>query len=165
MPNYRRARDANTWFFTVVTQGRIPILTQPNVRRILQTMLAEVRRNYPFHIQAWALLPDHIHTIWRLPDGDSRYSLRWGWFKKEVTKQVDMGKSIWQPRFWEHQIRDDNDYAAHCDYIHYNPVKHGLVLAPGDWPWSTFHRFVREGIYPSSWGSTAVVIPDRVGRE
>ncbi|MGH7962242.1 MAG: transposase, partial [Candidatus Binatia bacterium] len=83
----------------------------------------------------------------------------------EVTKRLRRGGSIWQPRFWEHQIRDDRDYAAHCDYTHYNPVKHRLVRSPCDWPWSTFQRFVRVGIYTPSWGSEEVVLPDGVGHE
>jgi putative transposase len=165
MPNYRRAHDGNTWFFTIVTQDRIPVLTQPEVRRILREVLSELRQVHPFRIQAWVLLPDHIHCIWRLPDQDSRYSMRLGWLKKEVTKRLHRAKSLWQPRFWEHQIRDDRDYAVHCDYIHYNPVKHRLVRTPHDWPWSTFHSFVRAGIYTPSWGSSEVVIPDEVGHE
>jgi putative transposase len=165
MPNYRRARDGNTWFFTVVTQGRVPILTQPAVRLTLKEVLTELQRNSPFRVQAWVLLPDHIHCIWHLPENDSRYSMRWGWFKKEVTKRLHRGGSIWQARFWEHQVRNDRDYAAHCDYIHYNPVKHGLVLTPRDWPWSTFHRFMQMGIYAPSWGSEEVLLPDGVGHE
>ena len=165
MPNYRRVRDGNTWFFTVVAKHRALILTQPAVRHILEEVLVELRRNHPFQIQAWVLLPDHIHCIWRLPENDVQYSMRWGWLKKEVTKRLGKRESIWQPRFWEHQIRDDRDYAAHCDYIHYNPVKHGLVTVPRDWPWSTFHRFMRAGIYSPSWGSEEIPIPDGVGHE
>ncbi|MGH7966360.1 MAG: REP-associated tyrosine transposase, partial [Candidatus Binatia bacterium] len=78
MPNYRRARDGDTWFFTVVTRGRVPVLTQPAVRHILKEVLAELRPDRPFQIEAWVLLPDHIHCIWRLPENDSDYSMRWG---------------------------------------------------------------------------------------
>ena len=165
MPNYRRARDESTWFFTVVSKNREPLLTQTESRRVLKEVLSELRKQWPLQIQAWVLLPDHIHCIWRLPENDSRYSMRWGWLKKEVTKQLQRGGSIWQPRFWEHQIRDDRDFAAHCDYIHYNPAKHGLVSAPLDWPWSTFHKFVQQGIYTQSWGRTEVKIAADVGRE
>ena len=165
MPNYRRAREGDTWFFTVVTRGRVPILTQPTVRHTLKEVLAELRRDRPFQIEAWVLLPDHIHCMWRLPENDSDYSMRWGWFKKEVTKRLHRDGSIWQPRFWEHQIRDDRDYIAYCDYIHYNPGKHGLVRSPCNWPWSTFQWFLRAGIYMPSWGSEEVVLPDGVGHE
>lgn len=91
--------------------------------------------------------------------------MRWGWLKKEVTKRAADGKTIWQPRFWEHQLRDERDFGAHFDYIHYNPVKHGLVACAKSWPWSTFHRFVKRGIYPSDWGCAEIGLPEGVGRE
>jgi putative transposase len=165
MPNYRRARDGNTWFFTVVTKNREPLLTQAESRRVLNEVLHELQTRWPLQIQAWVLLPDHIHCIWRLPQNDSRYSMRWGWVKKEVTKRLQRGESVWQPRFWEHQIRNEPDFAAHCDYIHYNPVKHELVSAPDDWPWSTFHKFVQLGIYTQSWGRAGLTIAEDVGQE
>ena len=126
------------------------------------------------------MLPDHMHCIRRLPQGDMNYSLRWGLIKAEFTKGskvwLDRPKgttsrekhreaTVWQRRFWEHMIRDDRDFSAHCDYIHYNPVKHRIVDAPRDWPYSTFHRYVEKEIYSPDWGATPVEIPIDVGRE
>lgn len=187
MSNYRRAREGNTYFFTVVTYERQPILCLEQSRKILKVVIDEVRSSYPFEIKAWVLIPDHLHAIWELPDGDMNYSMRWGLIKKEFTKKI-IGKiemvgtahptnsrkrhregTIWQRRFWEHQIRGEKDLSAHCDYIHYNPVKHGLVRSPQDWSYSTFHRFVKEGIYSSiDWGgeqSTPVNISEDIGGE
>jgi putative transposase len=110
----------------------------------------------------------HLHTIWSLPEGDRGYPARWGWIKKEFTKgwlvaggaeQVvsaakagDRRRGVWQRRYWEHTIKDERDFEHHFDYLHYNPVKHGLVQRPRDWPYSSFHRYVREGVYPPDWG-------------
>ena len=128
------------------------------------------------------LLPDHLHCIWTLPDGDSDYSTRWRVLKKYVTRnaaaQLNLNTKIslsrqkkqegnlWQRRYWEHLIKDELDYNYHCDYIHYNPVKHGLCQAPVDWQFSSFHRFVSEEIYPSDWGSSLIPdLPDNIGHE
>ena len=108
-----------------------------------------------------------IHTIWTLQPDDADYSRRWGWIKKEFTKgwlrlggaeqavtveqRRERRRGIWQPRFWEHTIRDADDFERHFDYIHYNPVKHGLVRCPHEWPWSSFHRWVHAGVYPDKW--------------
>lgn len=175
MPNYRRANTAGgTYFFTVVTQGRRPFLVEPNARDTLRAVIAEVRRQYPFTIDAWVLLPEHIHCLWTLPDGDADFSRRWGLIKAGFSKAMRESlssdgssspsrkrhreASIWQRRFWEHQIRNHNDFRAHMDYIHFNPVKHGLVKQATDWPYSTFHRYVAQGVYPDSWGSADPVI-------
>jgi putative transposase len=168
MPNYRRSRTAGgTWFFTLVTYRRRPLLTMPQARKILRTVVAEVRHDYPFTIDGWVLLPDHMHCVWTLPVGDDDYSKRWGLITARFTqtaktllhredwmnasKEKHREGSIWQRRFWEHAIRDNADYARHMEYLHYNPVKHGLVQAVGDWPFSTFRRCVREGIYEPDW--------------
>jgi len=168
MSNYRRAREGNTYFFTLVTFQRQPILCLDGSRRLLREAIDAVRKTDPFEPLAWVLLPDHMHCIWRLPDGDFDYSRRWGIIKSAFTrgakgwlqtpKACDSRRkhregTVWQRRFWEHMIRDEPDFAAHCDYIHFNPVKHGLVLAPKDWPYSTFHRAVQQGLYPSDWGA------------
>lgn len=169
MPSYLRPRTAGgTFFFTVVTFERKRILTLESSRQILGQAIKEVQRQYPFYIEAWVLLPDHLHAIWTLPHGDTDYSIRWGLIKARFSKEgkaVFHGQrsanpsrikrretTIWQRRFWEHVIRDDQDFQRHLDYIHYNPVKHGLVARVGDWPYSTFHRYVREGFYPENWG-------------
>jgi REP element-mobilizing transposase RayT len=112
-------------------------------------------------------LPDHLHCVWTLPDGDADFSNRWMKIKRAVSlacreefyrddwmtasKSRHRESTIWQRRFWEHQIRDENDFARHVDYIHHNPVKHGHVQHVSDWPYSTFHRYVREGLYSCDW--------------
>jgi len=169
MPQYRRAiTPGGTFFFTVVTCRRQPILTTLNARNILRRIVIDIKRKYPFEIDAWVLLPDYMHCIWTLPEGDCDYSKRWGLIKSGFTKSAKsffhrgdwMNESkkkhregtIWQRRYWEHEIRDEDDYVRHMDYVHYNPVKHGLVNFVGQWPYSTFHRYVRRGVYSNDWG-------------
>jgi REP-associated tyrosine transposase len=159
MPNYLRAKQTGgTFFFTVVTYERQPILTQANCRGTLRQVIRQVRQKYPFTIDAWVLLPDHMHCIWTLPAGDADFSRRWGLIKALFTRDLNRlcfpseTRIIWQNRFWEHQIRDDLDFEKHVSYIHYNPVKHGLVASVGDWPYSTFHRYVRDGLHEANWG-------------
>ncbi len=169
MSKYRRANiEGATYFFTVVAERRQAILTNDDVREALRTAIIKVRESLPFTIEAWVLLPDHLHCIWTLPEGDADFSTRWRLIKREVTlaiggkyfredfqterrKQKQHG-TIWQHRFWEHLIRDENDFAAHMDYVHFNPVKHGLVKTVNEWPWSSFHRAVKQGNYSSNWG-------------
>jgi putative transposase len=143
-------------------------LTHLEVRQALRESIYKVRQTLPFRIDAWVLLPDHFHTIWTLPDDDARYAARWAVIKSGVTKKcrnlfglgenTNISRSyrhegdIWQRRFWELVIRDDQDFHRHLDYLHWNPVKHGYVKTPMDWPYSTFHRFVAQGLYPSNWG-------------
>lgn len=181
MPNYLRAREGTTWFFTVVTHQRQPLLCLERTRIDLREIIEAIRSLHPFEVEAWVLIPDHLHSIWTLPQGDSNYSTRWGLIKSQFSKRTretfhrealltDSRKrrresTIWQRRFWEHQIRDEKDFKAHCDYIHYNPVKHGLVTAPRDWPYSTFHKFVKEGTYSEDWGSSRISFPKEIGGE
>lgn len=122
----------------------------------------------PFEIEAWVLLPDHLHTIWTLPEDDDNFGSRWAVIKRIVGKrcsslggirrQVSDSRSkrgespFWQRRFWEHCIRNELDFQRHLDYIHWNPVKHGFVKRVIDWPYSTFHRFLKSGVYQSDWG-------------
>lgn len=167
MPEYRRSRvSGGTYFFTLVSGRRRPILTEPQSRLALRSAIEEIRESLPFSISAWVLLPDHLHCIWTLPDGDSDYSKRWGKIKTCYSRRMGaLGinnrheSGLWQRRFWEHRIRDQNDLNNHINYIHINPLKHGIVTAVKDWPYSTFHRYVREGIYPLDWGGD-VIIPD-----
>ena len=110
----------------------------------------------------WVVLPDHLHCVWTLPPGDSDFSKRWKAIKTHFSKhlpstewrskvRIKRGeRGIWQRRFWEHAIRDDY-YAAHIDYIHYNPVKHNWVGRVVEWPYSAFHRFVENGIVTLDW--------------
>jgi putative transposase len=169
LPEFRRLYvPGATYFFTVVTADRAPILTGELGRDCLRRALKEARERWPFRIVAIVLLPDHLHAIWSLPRGDDAFSRRWAWIKRAFSrdylarggrdhavspaKRLGRRRGLWQRRFWEHLIRDDRDLANHCDYIHYNPVKHGLARCPRDWPYSTFSRFVDAGDYPPDWG-------------
>ena len=155
MPNYRRTRVAGgTYFFTLVAHDRRPVLTSENLRAALRAAIQMVRGEHPFHVEAWVMLPDHLHCIWRLPDDDADYSMRWAKIKLLTRHHLGLsaGEKLWQPRYWEHCIRDEDDFARHVDYIHWNPVKHGLVRCAADWPHSTFRRFVAAGVYAEDWG-------------
>jgi putative transposase len=173
MADYRRWRVAGgTYFFTLVAHSRASLFADPVARRILGEKLRECQREWPFEVNAIVLLPDHLHAIWTLPTGDDDYSQRWGWIKKEFTKAwLQIGgveqevtrarkerrdRGVWQPRYWEHTIQDDHDFDRHFDYLHYNPVKHGLVDSPRDWPDSSFHRWVSAGVYDEHWGRTSL---------
>jgi putative transposase len=169
MPNYRRWYvSGGTVFFTVVTYHRQPLFAADDAARLLGRVLRRVRDELPFVTVACVLLPDHFHTIWTLPSGDSDFSTRWKRIKRDFTVDwLDAGnkeypvtaaqhhrgsRGIWQRRFYEHQVRDEDELHTLCDYIHYNPVKHGRASRPSEWQWSTFHRFVAAGHYPSEWG-------------
>jgi putative transposase len=166
---YRRSKTPGaTYFFTVVTFRRRKILCEPENRELLRTAFRMMKSLHPFAIDAFVLLPEHLHCIWTLPPGDTDYSMRWNVIKGHLSRycldkyksppsaaqQRKRAQTVWQPRFWEHQIRDEWDYEKHCDYIHWNPVKHGLVSRVCDWPYSSFHRFVQLGIYPIDWTRT-----------
>ena len=159
MSNYRRIHQpGGCWFFTVVTYQRQPWFKDlPNIQ-VLREALAQVRRKRAFAIDAMVVLPDHLHCVLRLPEGDSDFSGRWREIKKYVTNSLDVRRNhrgegmVWQRRFWEHLIRDEDDWRRHMDYVHYNPVKHGYVNSPAQWRWSSFHRAVQQGMYEASWG-------------
>lgn len=162
------------FFLTLVTFRRAPILTlYDHVDRLRESFAAEMRRR-PFTFWGAVILPDHLHILIELPDGDSDYSTRIECVKSAFkpdpalklappspSRRRRRERSVWQRRFWEHTIRDDRDFEAHMDYIHYNPVKHGLVRCPHAWPYSSFHRWVRAGRYPADWacscGRTPIV--------
>jgi len=169
MPEYRRYLvQGGTYFFTVITYDRLPFLTEELSRAILHDAWQQVNQRFPFRTDAVCLLPDHIHCIWTLPDDDQNYSVRWEEIKrifsmnyrrktgygasKDGTRMQRRENAIWQRRFWEHLIRDEQDMKNHLDYIHSNPVKHGLVQDPIDWPWSSYHRYLRMGFYESGFG-------------
>lgn len=172
MTSYRRAKiNGGTYFFTQVTHQRQPWMCSDAARLLLREAINHVRQKYPFSIDALVLLPDHLHCIWTLPDDDYDFGIRWRLIKTYVTKHgQDLGVgsrinasrqrrqegNLWQRRFWEHAIRDEEDYVSHCDYIHYNPVKHGLCESSASWPYSSFHRFVEAGIYSRDWGMSPV---------
>jgi putative transposase len=171
MPEYRRVYiEGGTYFITMVTYNRQPIFNHKEARTILQLAWERVSKRYPFSTVAICLLPDHLHTVMTLPEGDSNYSMRIREIKRLFTRiylhNVSKGRvrneshqnkqeaAIWQRRFWEHTIRNEEDLHNHIDYIHYNPVKHGLVKGVSDWPWSSFHRYVKMGIYEVDWGTS-----------
>jgi putative transposase len=172
MPNYRRfTLPGATVFFTVVTYQRRRFLAEPLARRCLRRAIDVVRERHPIKVQAIVLLPDHLHTIWVLPPADSDYALRWRRIKEGFTerflaeggvegerspsRRAREERAVWQRRFWEHTIQDDEDFERHVDYIHYNPVKHGLVPCPRDWPFSSFSRWVQQGHYETDWGCSS----------
>jgi putative transposase len=150
MPDYRRVFiKGGTYFFTVVTPGRMPLFKNADTTELLVSCFKKIKLDYPFKINASVILPDHLHAIWTLPENDSDFSLRWRLIKKRFTLKYAHGK-VWLPRFWEHLIPMKKDYERHCDYIHYNPVKHGLVEVPEHWQYSSYHAFVGKGHYSSS---------------
>ena len=176
MPDYRRAAiPGGTYFFTVVAYRRRTILCDPNFRAALRNAVSGVKIELPFEIKAWVLLPDHLHCIWSLPPGDSDFPRRWAMIKRSVSARCQRYHrpelatvaerarhelTLWQRRYWEHWVRDERDYKRCCDYIHYNPVKHGYVSRPRDWPYSTFHRMVKLQVYDLDWGSETDSTPD-----
>jgi putative transposase len=158
MSDYRRLRiPGGQYFFTLVTKDRAPLFKGPAEVEVLRTALRQVMRARPFRLQATVVLPDHLHCIWQLPPGDADFSGRWREVKKAVYRglhrPLPQTGSIWQPRFWEHLLRDADDWRRHMDYIHYNPVKHGLATSPLDWPWSSFRHCVACGWYEPNWGA------------
>ena len=157
MSNYRRSYiPGGGWFFTVNLQNRHSDLLTRHIDH-LRAAIACAKRKRPFQINSWVVLPEHMHCIWTLPEGDSDYSGRWREIKKSFTRALAQSQ-IWQPRFWEHTIRNDEDYRRHIDYVYINPVKHRLVGRVSDWPYSTFHRDVRQGLYPEDWAGDTVEI-------
>ena len=169
MAVYLRKRVlGGTYFFTAVTHQRRRILSSRPARECLREAFKLVRQQWPFEVVAVALLPDHLHTIWSLQEGDADYSLCWQKLKEHFTRAyLQRGgregcrgpsrskhgeRGIWQRRFYEHTCRDDEELKECLDYLHWNPVKHGLVARVMDYPWSSFHRFVRLGEYPTDWG-------------
>lgn len=174
MPDYRRNRvSGGTFFFTVNLLDRRSNLL---VRHIdaLRDAVRRVRTRSPFRVDAWVVLPDHMHCLWSLPEGDTDFPGRWRAIKIAFAKSLPAceprsavmksrgERGIWQRRYWEHTIRDQQDFACHFDYIHFNPIKHGLVEHPADWPYSTFRRCVASGMYPSDWAG-AVDEPAQAG--
>jgi putative transposase len=181
MPEYRRYyQPGGTYFFTLVTAGRKPLLSDSVACDRLREVVRLTQERWPFEVEALVVLPDHLHTIWRLPDGDYEFSKRIGFLKKEFTKgwlttgkgeswvspskRKDRRKGVWQRRFMEHLVRDDADFERHCDYTYYNPVRHGLVGCPHKWRESTFDEAVGKGQYDRDWlctcGARRVKPPD-----
>jgi putative transposase len=167
---YRRSVSAGgTWFFTVNLADRREDYLTRHID-VLRQAVRQTRSRHPFEIIAMVVLPDHLHAIWALPPGDADYPLRWaliksafsrGLPKTECIRDSRLAKrerGIWQRRYWEHQIRDEADLQAHVDYLHFNPVKHGYIRCVADWPFSSFHRYVRQGLLPADWAGAAVML-------
>ncbi len=165
MPSYIRAYvPGGTYFFTVALLERQRHLLTDHIEN-LRMSFRQVKTKRPFKIEAIVIMPDHLHCLWTLPEYDLDYSTRWRLIKTAFAKSIAPGESlsarrqkkhergIWQRRFLEHSIRDQSDFEAHLDYIHYNPVKHGVVKRVADWPYSSFHQFVQAGFYPLEWAA------------
>ncbi|MBK1724912.1 REP-associated tyrosine transposase [Thiocystis violacea] len=159
MSDYRRCFvKGGCYFFTVVSHRRRPLFDTDGRVELLRQAMREVKGARPFEIQAMVVMPDHVHAVWQLPDGDSDFLRRWRDIKHHVSRRIDAAvnlrgeKSVWQRRFWEHLIRDQEDWRRHVDYVHFNPVKHGLVTRAGDWRYRSFLTAVRKGWYGLDWG-------------
>jgi putative transposase len=151
-----------TYFFTVNLRDHRSSLLVTYIHAH-RDAVRDVRGHWPFHIEAWVVSPDHMHCLWTLPAGDSDFPNRWRRIKAGFSKSLpDAGnglranlpegeRGIWQRGYWEHTIRDDRDYAVHLNYIHFNPVKHGLANNPSEWPFSSFRQCVVAGLYPADW--------------
>jgi len=161
---YRRADVmGGTYFFTVNLAERERRLLVDHVD-VLRASVKNVKQRHPFHIDAFVVMPDHLHAVWTLPTGDADFATRWTLIKAGFSRHIVHGelrnpsriakgeRGIWQRRYWEHLIRDEHDYERHVDYVHYNPVKHGYVLRAADWPHSSIHRFIADGMVESDWG-------------
>jgi putative transposase len=182
MGSYRRWYKTGAYiFFTVVSYRRRPWFLESDARRWLGTAIRRTRLERPFQTFAMVLLPDHLHAVWKLPDGDEDYATRWRLIKTRFTRMLLAAEqktpirnpsrrrsgeqAVWQRRYWERILRDENDLKRHVDYIHYNPVKHGLVSRAIDWPFSTFRRFIDRGEYPSNWGNDIDITLNAFGEE
>jgi putative transposase len=165
MPDYRRRYvPGGSWFFTVNLLDRRQRLLVEHIDLLREATRWAMRR-HPFRIEAFVVLPDHLHAIWTLPEGDADFSLRWRLIKTRFARGIPKGewlspareargeRGVWQRRFWEHMIRDEDDFARCANYCAINPVKHGHVRRPLDWPYSSFHRDVRRGVYSEDWGT------------
>ncbi|WP_260295628.1 REP-associated tyrosine transposase [Sedimenticola hydrogenitrophicus] len=171
MVQYRRNRvPGGTYFFTVTLRDRHSKAMIEHIDA-LRTAFRETLRERPFEIDAMVVLPEHLHTVWTLPQEDDDYAGRWRSIKSRFTRSLvkagaEMSQNtkgeydLWQRRFWEHTIQGDEDLSRHVDYIHFNPVKHGWTTRVQDWPYSTFHQHVQRGLYPPDWS-----IPDPVNNE
>ncbi len=171
--SYRRAQSPGaTYFFTVITHRRQPLFQSSENIQLLRGAFHQIKQTHPFALEAIAVLPDHLHALWTLPEGDANFSTRWRLIKEYVTRRVDPSyrqprsnlqlskqeQAVWQRRFWEHQIQGDRDYEQHLNYIHYNPVKHGYVDCPRSWEYSSFRKYVQAGVYAEDWGSRDEII-------
>jgi len=168
MPNYMRAfRPGGTFFLTLVAERRAPIVVCESARSMLHAAFETCRRHHPFILEAMVLLPDHLHMLMTLSEGDGDFSVRVANVKsgfiraylaaggteqrRSPSRVRQRARGVWLKRFWEHSIRRGDDLRRHLDYIHYNPVKHGHARCPHAWAHSSFHRFVDENRYAADW--------------
>src|SRR5437667_3388942 len=163
MAHYRQNfLPGGSYFFTVnLADRRFGLLTEHIA--LLRAAFRRVRARHPFAIEAAVILPDHLHAIWTLPDGDADFATRWRLIKSGFSQALPGGerisasrsakgeRGIWQRRYWEHTLRDEDDFARHLDYIHFNPVKHGHAVRVRDWPFSACRCRVRLGVCPPDW--------------
>lgn len=160
---YRRANvPGGAYFFTVNLANRASRLLIEHVD-VLRDAVRTVKQNHPFDIFAWSVMPEHMHAVWRMPERDADFSKRWMLIKQRFSWEIERRETItpsrkrkgergiWQRRFWEHLITDEHDLARHIDYVHINPVKHGYVTRASDWPYSSLHRYIRQGLLPTDW--------------
>jgi putative transposase len=175
MTTYRRNLiSGGCFFFTVnLADRRLRLLTEHIDE--LRTSFRTTQKAHPFTIEAMVVLPDHLHAVWTMPEGDADFATRWRLIKTDFSRRVPAGerisksraakgeRGIWQRRYWEHTIRDESDFARHIDYIHINPVKHGLVTQVRDWPYSSFHRMVKAGVLPEDWAGDVAAPDDAFG--
>lgn len=164
MSTYKRLYQSHSmYFFTVVTHDRYNLFSNANEIAKYYSALHKVKLRYPFRLIAQVILPDHLHAIWHLPHHDHDFSIRWRLIRCYFSLTISAPhnhrkeKAVWQRQFWEHLIRDENDFIYHMDYIHYNPVKHGYVDTPQQWAHSSFHHWVKKGLYEQDWGSSRTI--------
>ena len=170
--HYRRAFVPGAiYFFTIVTAHRRPVFHDEAALELLRQAFRHVNEKRPSTVNAMVVLPDHLHCLWTLSPADSDYPRRWRLIKTWVTKRSDFAhhrhpeRTVCQARYWEHFIKDETDYRRYVEYIHYNPVKHGCVRKPMEWPHSSFLRYVKEGLYAERWGSAKPVWDVEIGHE
>ncbi len=161
---YRRSNiKGGSYFFTVNLAERKKTLLVDEIDH-LRNAINKVKKQHPFQLNAMVVLPEHLHAILTLPENDNDFAMRWmlikAGFSRQLPKQESIScsrkhkaeRGIWQRRYWEHLIRNENDFEKHVDYIHYNPVKHGYVEQAVDWPYSTIHDYIRQGLLDRYWG-------------
>lgn len=174
MSHYRRVRvPDDTYFFTFNLLERRRGLLVEHID-LLRDAFRAAKAARPFHLLAIVVLPDHLHCVWQLPDGDADNANRWAQIKSGFSRALPVKerrssrriarreRGIWQRRYWEHLIRDDDDLRRHVDYVHINPVKHGHAAHAGEWPCSSFRQWVAKGEYPVDWASEPIAL-DGVG--
>lgn len=160
---YRRANiPGATYFFTVNLAERQQRLLVEHIE-LLRFVTRTVKQRHPFQIEAMVVLPDHLHALWRLPEGDANFAMRWSLIKSGFSRGLAKMESIspsriskrergiWQRRYWEHLIRDEADFERHVDYIHHNPVKHGYAVSAAEWSYSSIHVYIRKGLLSANW--------------